>query len=71
MSQPGASSKPPRKGKAVLLQELREYAAKRRLSHGSLAKALGVSFVTLNQWLQGHRKLREDECQRIENLFKK
>lgn len=58
-------------GQQDLLQGLNDYLAKRRISHKNLAKALGVSPGTLGQWLQGHRKLRRDECDRLENFLKK
>ena len=57
-------------GQKNLLQGLREHGAKRRMSHQRLAKALGVSPGTLSQWLEEHRKLRQDECQRIEKFLK-
>ena len=54
-----------------LIQKLNEYGEKRHMSHKRLAKTLGVHPNTLGQWLQGHRKLRVDECTKIENLLKK
>lgn len=54
-----------------LINKLKDYAEKRKISHKRMAKTLGVHPNTLGQWLQGHRKLRLDECERIENFFKK
>ena len=54
-----------------LLQQLKDFSTKKKMSHQRLAKSLGISFVTLNQWLNGHRKLRINECQLVEKLIKK
>lgn len=54
-----------------LIAQLKDYAEKRKISHNRMAKSLGIHPNTLGQWLQGHRKLRIDECERIENFFKK
>ena len=54
-----------------LIAQLKEFAEKRKISHKRLAKTLGIHPGTLSQWLQVHRKLRVDECERIENFFKK
>lgn len=53
-----------------LVQKLKDYAERRHISHSRFAKMLGVNPNTLGQWLQGHRKLRKDECDRVENFFK-
>lgn len=58
----------PRK-QSDLIKRLQQYLEKNRLSHQRLARRLGVSFVTLNQWLNGHRKLRARECLQIERLL--
>lgn len=55
---------------ADLINLLKEYAEKRKVSHSRMAKNLGVHPNTLGQWLQGHRKLRADECERIETFLK-
>ena len=54
---------------AKLLERLKTYRAQKKISHASLAKKLGISPGTLGQWLCQHRKLRLDECVRIEKLI--
>jgi len=53
-----------------LIQQLKSFAERKRVSHSRLAKMLGVNPNTLGQWLQVHRKLRKDECDRLENFLK-
>ena len=54
---------------ANLIERLKQFRAKRKMSHSSLAKLLGIHPNTLGQWLCEHRKLRQDECVRIEKLI--
>lgn len=54
---------------AKLLERLKVYRTQKKISHASLAKKLGISPGTLGQWLCQHRKLRLDECIRIEKLI--
>jgi transcriptional regulator with XRE-family HTH domain len=53
-----------------LIDRLKEYRVKRHISHGALAKKLGINSNTLGQWLEGHRKLRPNECQKLEDFLK-
>ena len=57
-------------GQDKLLEKLKQYAGRNNVSHKRLGRSLGVSNVTLAQWLNGHRKLRPDECHRIEVFLK-
>ncbi len=59
-----------RKSAAQWVLYLKGFAERKNVSHKSLARRLGVSPVTLSQWLQGHRKLREDEISRLQIFFK-
>ncbi len=54
-----------------LIQKLVEFREKKKMSHKRLAHMLQISPNTLGQWFQGHRKLRADECTRLENFFLK
>ncbi len=54
-----------------LIRKLAEYKQKKNMSHKRLANTLQISTNTLGQWLQAHRKLRADECTRIENFLAK
>lgn len=59
----------PQRTQAKLLERLKVFRAQKKISHASLAKKLGISPGTLGQWLCQHRKLRLDECLKIEKLI--
>jgi len=57
--------------KDSLIEQLRHYRLKRQLTQAQLAKKLGVTFLTLNRWFNGHTKPRDLQRYRIEQLLKK
>lgn len=52
-----------------LLERLRQYRLEHQLTQEQLAKRLGVAFITLNRWLNGHAEPRELQRYRIERLL--
>lgn len=58
-----------RRLQADLLKRLTDYQTQKRLSQKMLAKQLGVAPLTMAQWLEGHRKLRPKECDRLETFL--
>lgn len=54
-----------------LIKELEEYRLKNRISQEKLAKLLGVSFVSVNRWLNGHAKPQKMQIYQIEQLLRK
>lgn len=54
-----------------LIKELEEYRLKNRISQEKLAKLLGVSFVSVNRWLNGHSKPQKMQMYQIEQLLRK
>ncbi len=53
-----------------LLKRLRQYRLEKQLTQVQLAKRLGVAFITLNRWLNGHAEPSELHRYRIEKLLK-
>lgn len=54
-----------------LIKELEKYRLKNRISQEKLAKLLGVSFVSVNRWLNGHAKPQKMQIYQIEQLLRK
>ena len=54
-----------------LIKELEEYRLKNRISQEKLAKLLGVSFVSVNRWLNGHAKPQKMQIYQIGQLLRK
>lgn len=54
-----------------LIKELEEYRLKNRISQEKLAKVLGVSFVSVNRWLNGHAKPQKMQIYQIEQFLRK
>lgn len=52
-----------------LLKRLRQYRVEQQLTQVQLAKRLGVAFITLNRWLNGHAEPQELQRYRIERLL--
>ena len=53
-----------------LIDRLRQYRLEHQLTQEELAEKLGVAFLTLNRWLNGHAQPRELHQYRIEKLLK-
>ena len=53
-----------------LVQKLDTYRLENKISQQSLATKLGVSFVTVNRWLNGKTKPNKIQCYHIEKLLK-
>ena len=54
-----------------LVEALKAYRLERGLSQMALAKAVGVAFITVNRWLNGHRLPDELHAYRIKKLLEK
>ena len=54
-----------------LMERLEEYRLKNRILQQELAKLLGVSFVSVNRWLNGHTKPQKLQIYQIEQLLNK
>ena len=52
-----------------LLKNLEEYRLEHRLTQKALANLLGVAFVTVNRWLNGHHKPSKIQAYQIEKLI--
>ena len=52
-----------------LMERLEEYRLKNRISQQKLAELLGVSFVSVNRWLNGHAKPQKLQIYQIEKLL--
>ena len=55
--------------KMGIIKELEEYRLRNQVTQVRLAKMLGVSFATLNRWLNGHSKPRKLAEYRIRKLL--
>ena len=53
-----------------LVQKLDEFRLKNKISQQSLAAKLGVSFVTVNRWLNSKTKPNKIQQYHIEKLLK-
>lgn len=53
-----------------LLLALKKYRLENRISQTGLAELLGVSFATVNRWLNGHHEPNELQRFQIEKLLK-
>lgn len=54
-----------------ILSLLEEYRLKNRITQQKLAQLLGVSFVSVNRWLNGHAKPQKLQIYQIEQLLNK
>ncbi len=54
-----------------ILLLLEEYRLKNRITQQKLAELLGVSFVSVNRWLNGHAKPQKLQIYQIEKLLSK
>lgn len=54
-----------------LMKELENYRLARKLTQKALAKELGVTFLTVNRWLNGHHKPSKIQEYQIKELLKK
>lgn len=53
-----------------LINRLRQYRLEQQLTQEQLAAKLGVAFITLNRWLNGHATPQQLQRYRIEKLLK-
>lgn len=53
-----------------MLEKLEEYRLENRLSQQKLAEILGVTFVTVNRWFNGHNEPSKIQAFHIEKLLK-
>lgn len=53
-----------------IIDKLEEYRLKNRITQEKLAELLGVSFVSVNRWLNGHAKPQKLQVYQIEQLLK-
>lgn len=54
-----------------IISRLEKYRLKNRITQQKLAKLLGVSFVSVNRWLNGHAKPQKLQIYQIEKLLSK
>lgn len=54
-----------------ILSLLEEHRLKNRITQQELAQLLGVSFVSVNRWLNGHAKPQKLQIYQIEQLLNK
>ncbi len=54
-----------------ILSLLEEHRLKNRITQQKLAQLLGVSFVSVNRWLNGHAKPQKLQIYQIEQLLNK
>lgn len=52
-----------------LLQKLEEFRLENRISQQKLAEMLGVSYVSVNRWLNGHAKPNKIQVYHIKKLL--
>ena len=61
--------------KGIIMQNilllLEEYRLKNRITQQKLAELLGVSFVSVNRWLNGHANPQKLQIYQIEQLLNK
>jgi len=55
----------------ALIARLEEYRLDNRISQKRLAELLGVAFVTVSRWLNGHTKPSKIQTYHIERLLSK
>lgn len=53
-----------------IIDKLEEYRLKNRITQEKLAELLGVSFVSVNRWLNGHAKPQKLQVYQIEQILK-
>ena len=53
-----------------LLNRLETFRLERRMSQQELARRLGVSFITVNRWFNGHQNPRKMQRYHIRKLLK-
>lgn len=54
-----------------IISRLEKYRLKNRITQQKLAELLGVSFVSVNRWLNGHAKPQKLQIYQIEKLLSK
>ena len=54
-----------------LLEKLEEYRLEHRITQKQLAELLGVAFVTVSRWLNGHTKPNKIQTFHIKKLLSK
>ena len=54
-----------------LIQKLEAFRLENRITQQKLAELLGVSFVSVNRWLNGHAKPQKLQIYQIEKLLNK
>lgn len=54
-----------------LINKLEEYRLRKRITQERLAEMLGVSFATVNRWLNGKTKPHKIQKYHIKHLLKK
>ena len=54
-----------------LLERLEKYRLENKISQQQIADMLGVSFSTVNRWLNGHSEPNKIQRYHIEKLLKK
>lgn len=52
-----------------LIKQLEDYRLKNRLTQAELAQLLGVSYVSINKWLNGHTRPQKLQIYQIEQLL--
>ena len=52
-----------------MIEKLNIYRLENKISQEELASILGVSFVTVNRWLNGHQKPNEIQTYHIKKLI--
>ena len=52
-----------------LIRELDEYRLEHRITQQELARMLGVAFVTVNRWLNGHSQPNKIQTYHIRKLL--
>ena len=53
-----------------LIEQLNEYRLERKITQEELAEILGVAFVTVNRWFNGHTMPSTIQKYHIEKLLK-
>ncbi len=54
-----------------MLEKLEEYRLEHRITQKQLAELLGVAFVTVSRWLNGHTKPNKIQTFHIKKLLSK
>ncbi len=55
---------------AALIKQLEQYRLEKKITQERLAKKLGVSFTTVNRWLNGKAEPNKIQTYHIEKLIK-